>query len=249
MMVVNDNPGKVLWRSGRTPRKRQTVDLKVTPSSEDGYSMYGESTQVGDIEGLIPSPRAGEVGISDPNSLAGKAGFQTGDLITALNGAPLKAGKISKSNFAQAAPGTVFQFKVEKSVNGAPATGNGKGPTAQYDLIKPACIREIGKERREISRGDTASAWGLHSSELFIEKVVPQSPAAQAGIKTGDRMIAVGGAVGGLPLKSIESFFDLKDAVQNAGEKDGKVQVQWEREGRYKPLSSLLRRLSSAMQF
>ena len=62
MTVVNDNPGKALQVQVEHPGSSQLVDLKVTPSSEDGYSMYGESTQVGDIEGLIPSARAAEVG-------------------------------------------------------------------------------------------------------------------------------------------------------------------------------------------
>ena len=80
--------------------------------------------------------------------------------------------------------------------------------------------------------GTFGSAWGLFSSELFIEKVVPKSPAAEAGLLAGDRVIAVGGAVGGRPAKRVESFFDLKDEVQAAGEKDGKVQMQWERDGK-----------------
>jgi regulator of sigma E protease len=221
MNVVNDNPGKALVVQVEHAGSTQLVDLKVTPSSEDGYSMYGESTQVGDIDGLIPSPRAAEVGVSDPNSLAEKAGFKTGDLITELNGTPVKSWEALETIFARSAPGTAFHFKVEKSVNGAPATGNGKGPTAQIDLIKPLT-----------ATGTLASAWGLYSSELFIEKVVPQSPAAQAGITPGDRVIAVGGAVGGRPAKRIESFFDLKDEVQAAGDKDGKIQVQWERDGK-----------------
>lgn len=224
MQVVNDNPGKALQVQVEHPGSSQLVDLKVIPSSEDGYSMYGESTQVGDIEGLIPSARAGEVGVSDPNSEAGKAGFKTGDLITELNGTPVKSWEDLETVYARSAPGTVFHFKVEKGVNGSPAAGTGKGPTAQIDLTKP------------VAKADTAgtfgSAWGLFSSELFIEKVVPKSPAAQAGILSGDRVIAVGGAAGGMPAKKVESFFDLKDEVQAAGEKDGKVQMQWERDGK-----------------
>ena len=229
MMVVNDNPGKALQVQVEHPGSSQLVDLKVTPSSEDGYSMYGESTQVGDIEGLIPSARAGEVGVSDPNSAAAQAGFKTGDLITEVNGSPVKSWEDLESVYARSTPGTVFHFTVEKSVNGAPATGTSKGPTARIDLTKP--ITKTSSVKADTS-GTFGSAWGLFSSELFIEKVVPKSPAAEAGLLAGDRVIAVGGAVGGRPAKRVESFFDLKDEVQAAGEKDGKVQMQWERDGK-----------------
>jgi len=229
MQVVNDNPGKSLQVQVEHPGSSQLVDLKVTPSSEDGYSMYGESTQVGDIEGLIPSARAAEVGVSDPNSAAAKAGFKTGDLITEVNGSPVKSWEDLEAAYAHTTPGTAFHFKVEKSINGAPATGTGKGSTALIDLIKPVA-KPLANSND--TSGTFGSAWGLFSSELFIEKVVPKSPAAEAGLLAGDRVIAVGGAVGGRPAKRVESFFDLKDEVQAAGEKDGKVQMQWERDGK-----------------
>jgi regulator of sigma E protease len=65
----------------------------------------------------------------------------------------------------------------------------------------------------------------LHSSELFVEKAVAKSPAEQAGIRSGDRLVGVGG-------QEVQSFFELKDAVQKSGEKDGKVHLLWEREGK-----------------
>jgi regulator of sigma E protease len=70
-----------------------------------------------------------------------------------------------------------------------------------------------------------AEAWGLHSSELFVEKTVDGSPAAKAGILSGDRLVGVGD-------QAIQSFIDLKDAVQDSGEKTGKVLLKWERDGK-----------------
>src|SRR5205823_3443650 len=54
---------------------------------------------------------------------------------------------------------------------------------------------------------------------------VPDSPAKKAGISHGDRLMAVGD-------QSVESFMDLKDAVQASGEKSGKVGLKWERDGK-----------------
>jgi regulator of sigma E protease len=66
---------------------------------------------------------------------------------------------------------------------------------------------------------------GLYSSELFVDKAVPKSPAEAAGVKSGDRLIGVGD-------KKVQSFFELKDAVQKSGEKEGKVVLNWERAGK-----------------
>jgi regulator of sigma E protease len=80
--------------------------------------------------------------------------------------------------------------------------------------VKPAAS---GKSLGEVS--------GFYSTEMFIEKTVPNSPAEKAGLKSGDRLIGIAG-------KELFSFFDLRDAVQNAGEKEGKVPVRWERDGK-----------------
>jgi regulator of sigma E protease len=221
MMVVNDNPGKTIAVKVRHPEAAQPAEIKVTPESTDGYSLYGETTRVGDIEGLLPSPRAPEVGVSNPESPAAKAGFKTGDLITELNGAPLKSWEDLESAFEKAPDGSIFHFKVEKSVNGAPATGTGKGPAVLYELKKPQM-----RARAESESMSVDSAWGLYSSEMFIDKTVPDSPAAHAGLQSGDRIVSVDG-------KHLESFFDLKDGVQQSGEKKGVVPLEWERGGKF----------------
>src|SRR5690606_19505514 len=66
---------------------------------------------------------------------------------------------------------------------------------------------------------------GLHSSELFIQEVVKESPASKAGIAPGDRMLRVGG-------ETVYSFLELKEKIQASGMRDGMVEVSWEREGR-----------------
>ena len=75
------------------------------------------------------------------------------------------------------------------------------------------------------SQLDMSRAWGLNSSEMFVDKVVPGSPAAQAGLLSGDRILTVAN-------QPIYSFFDLKDEVQKSGETKDKVDLQWEHEGK-----------------
>jgi regulator of sigma E protease len=213
MNVVGDNPGKPVHFQVLHAGQTQPTDLTVIPESTDGYSLYGEATHIGDIDGIYPSPRVAEVGIPNPQSLAGKAGFKTGDVITELNGSPMKSWEDLQSIFEKSAAGTNFSFKVERSPEDAKSSAASPS-TFTVSLVKPADATSLD------------SAWGLYSSELFVAKTVPKSPADVAGLKAGDRIVSVSG-------KPIESFFDLKDEVQNAGEKDGKVQVKWERAGKF----------------
>jgi regulator of sigma E protease len=202
MSVIADNPLKDLDFEVVHPDSSAPTHLRVAPQPEQGYSVYGETTDVGEIGGIFPMARVPQVGVSNPNSLAGKAGVVSGDKVVSLNGQAVATWEELERRFEQAPAGNLT-LKLQ----------NSKQETRELVLSKPS-----GKA----SLGDLA---GIYSSELFVEKTVPKSPAEGAGIKAGDRLVAIG------PQK-VQSFFELKDAVQKAGEKEGKINVTWEREGK-----------------
>ncbi|MBC7692167.1 MAG: RIP metalloprotease RseP [Methylotenera sp.] len=222
MNVVNDKPAQkidfaVIHDGTMTP-----THVTVTPTIQDGYSVYGEATHVGEIDGLIPTARSTAIGLSNPESLAAKAGLKTGDELLSLNGTALKDWESFEKRYNALPAGSTAKImaqsskdqKDSKEFKGLKEAKTGT-VTAQKDFTftKPA----VGKS--------VAADLGLHSSELFVDKPVPQSPAEKAGIKPGDRLVGIG-------TQDIHSFFELKDAVQRAGEKDGKVEVRWERDGK-----------------
>ena len=204
MVAINDSPSKpVNFDIVREPNV--AAHITAAPVTQDGYSVYGEATHVGEIEGLIPSARATQFGISNPDSAAGKAGLKTGSEVAKMNGTPFTSWELIERNYQKLAPGSMIRFEIKK-----PKTSE----KSEVTLSKP------GK-----SAGSLGPDLGLYSSELFIEKTVPKSPAEAAGLQPGDRLVSVGN-------QTIQSFFELKDAVQRAGEKDGKVNVSWERNGK-----------------
>ena len=207
MDVVGENPGKPMRFEVIHPGAKRSAELVVTPSAEPGYSLYGEPKPVGDIIGLIPSPLVPEVGVSDPRSIAGRAGVKTGDSIVEMNGVPVKTFEQAQSIYASAATRSAVRVKFERA-----SAENAKSSYSAV-MIKPSGSRPMGE------------AWGLYSSELFVDKVIDGSPAARAGIKAGDRIIDIDG-------KRIFSFFDMKDAIQTSGAKQGKVELRWQRGGR-----------------
>lgn len=208
MNEVNEHPEKDVTFEVKHPGDEKSRSITVKTTSMPGYTVFGEPRMVGEVDGLLPMARAGVVGISNPSSAAAQAGFKSGDRIVQMNGKDLKDWEELERSYAVLPTGAQLTFKVEAKG----AKEGEKGEAREISMTKPSPEPNLGL------------ALGLHSSELFVEKAVEGSPAEKAGVVKGDRMVAIA-------EQSVNSFFDLKSAVQKAGEKDGKVLVQWERNG------------------
>lgn len=181
------------------------VEVKATPHKADGFSIYGEQTHVGEIDGLLPTARAATVGVSNLERPAGKAGLRTGDSIVRFSGHEISSWEELERLYATIPPNVSISVEAKAKTK---TDGN-----LAFTLVKPAKAIDLGHD------------FGLWSSENFIEKAVDKSPAEEAGIRGGDRIVSIDGA-------EIPHFFALKEAVQKGGEKNGKVRVVWEREGK-----------------
>lgn len=207
LYTLNENPGKTLQFEVMHRHQNKPTPISIATSSQVGFSIYGESTPVGEIEGMLPIPRGSDIGVSNHSSLAGQAGMETGDKVVAFNLEPIASWEDLESQYSKMNVGTPFTLKFRKAKTGELKTVN---------WVKAASLP---------SDNALGNAFGLYSSELFVEKTVRQSPAEAAGVQGGDRLIGVGN-------QEVQSFFELKDAVQKAGEKEGKVQLKWERNGK-----------------
>lgn len=182
-----------------------SVDVKVIPQKADGFSIYGEQTHVGEIAGFLANARAATVGVSNLDLAAGKAGLRTGDLLLKFAGQDVKSWEAVERIYAALpaqAPITI-EAKAKTKTDG----------NLVFSWTKPEKATSLGAD------------FGLWSSENFIDKTVPKSPAEESGIRSGDRIVSIDGA-------AIPHFFALKDAVQKGGEKAGKIKIIWEREGK-----------------
>lgn len=180
-------------------------EVKVTPHKADGFSIYGEQTHVGEIDGLLPTARAATVGVSNLDSIAGKAGIRTGDTITKFAGRDVKSWEEIELLYGTlpAEVSLAVELKAKTQANG----------TLALNWMKPKNSQSLGAD------------FGIYSSENFIEKAVEKSPALEAGIRSGDRIVSI-------DENPIPHFFALKEAVQKGGEKNGKIKLVWEREGK-----------------
>lgn len=199
--VLTDYPQQKI--SVSVERNQQPVTLQVQTGEDDGFSVYGEPKKVGTIDGLVASARNTQVGISNPQSLAGKAGLKTGDEIFSMNGHAVKTFEDIEALYPT-------------------LTGN-------------ELVLKVGTPARDVTikgklTGHLDQDFGIYSAELFADQVMPDSPAARAGLKKGDRMIFVNTTL-------IQSFFSLRQNIQQAGEKGGGLTLEVEREGQKIPLS------------
>jgi regulator of sigma E protease len=185
--------------------KSSEHEVVAVPSTQEGYSVYGEATHVGEIDGIILSPRGTQVGVSSNSSVAGSFGLQTGDELGAWNGRPVKSWEELNSLYSALKPGdgVKLSFKKKGSSSASVEFEFRKGSNAESKL---------------------EDDWGLYSTELFVDKTIKDSPAEKAGLKSGDRIVSVSGRI-------VQSFFELKDGVQRAGERRGDVTLEWERSG------------------
>lgn len=208
MLAISERPGMPMEVSVERGSSKELLKISITPTSHEGYSVYGESTFVGELDGLLPTARANVLAISDPKSLGAHLGLKNGDKIVEFEGKSVLSWEEIDRAYAAVPTGGKFSLKFER-VTAADA----KARFIESQFTKPAGNVSMG------------ALTGIYSSELFIEKVVPKSPAENAGLKTGDRIVSIAG-------KPIESFFELKDGVQRSGETHGKVEINWERDGK-----------------
>ncbi|MGE4233864.1 MAG: RIP metalloprotease RseP [Bacteriovoracia bacterium] len=211
--IVSESANKEL--SFRVKRQNKTREIKVVPHPGPGLSIYGEPIEVGIVDGMNPFGRATTIGISNPHSLAAKAGLKTGDEIVAVNDRSVSSFEDLEKVFASELKTNSKQFilkirsnDIKTWVAETSAISKNKGPTT--DITVPA---------------KPLSDLGIFSSELFVASVLKDSPAEKAGVLVGDRIAS-------FDQKRIEAFDSLKEMVQAAGDADSSFVLSIERDGK-----------------
>jgi len=88
----------------------------------------------------------------------------------------------------------------------------------------PKKVLEAVWNKPKNSMGTVGKDFGLYSSEMFIDKTVPDSPAFKAGMLSGDRVVSIAG-------QEVGHFFALRDTVQKSSEQSKEIALAWERDG------------------
>jgi serine protease Do len=178
----------------------------VTPEIAEGLGMKANEGA------LVAEPQA--------DSPAAKAGIESGDVITAVNGHAVKDARDLARQIGAMAPGSTAKLGVWR-----------KGEEKSFSLT----LGELPKERQAALAGSdspsrdadiptlglmlapAAQVAGSGSEGVVVTEVNPDGLASEHGFKTGDVILDVGG-------KKVASATDVRNALVEA-KKDGKRNV------------------------
>lgn len=175
-------------------RDGRSISTKITPARATETNVI-ETVTRGRI-GVSPVPRPPIIGVS-AGSPAEAAGLRTFDRIVAINGRPV-ANEIELAKVLDEVSGAL-RIQVARTE---------PKPIAGLTVQVPSLVSV------ELTEGEGAglSALGLERSNLYVWSVSAGSPAALAGLRSGDRLVSING-------KELRSFTAFEDALAAFGEK------------------------------
>ena len=165
---------------------------------------------------LVAEPQA--------NGPAAKAGIESGDVITSVNGEPVKDARELARTIGGLAPGNAVKLNVvhkgqDKVINltlgQLPNTVEAKADIGKDDggsAIKGADVPKLG-----MTVAPANSVAGAGKDGVVVTEVDPKSAAAERGFKEGDVILEVAG-------KSVTNAGDVREAI-NAARADNKNSV------------------------
>jgi serine protease Do len=184
---------------------RGWIGVQIQPVTAD----IAESLGMKKAEGaLVAEPQA--------NGPAAKAGIQSGDVITAVNGEPVKDARELARTIGGLAPGNAVKLNVlqkgqDKVVNltlgQLPNTIEAKANIDQED--KGSATKGTGVPKLGLTLAPANSVAGAGKDGVVVTEVDPKSAAAERGFKEGDVILEVAG-------KSVANVGEVRDAIDAA---------------------------------
>lgn len=199
-------------------RDGRTLDLRIVPAVHEEQSPI-ETVRHGRI-GISAVPRMAEVTVVSPDSPAGRAGVKTFDRVVKLDGQPIA----NYEQLAQLLAARTDALKLEVL--------RPRDPPASSATVPPGATPSSGATPPkplplEVAAPAKPGDYGLEPSDLTLFNVQPGSAAEEAGLRRGDRVLAVNGT----PVLSWGDEVD--SALKAAGTQ--KVALEVRRDG--KPLT------------
>lgn len=208
------------------PKNRNEEQTLVAATSVvSNPNILSSQEQVSDIEGLTYLFRSTAVAVVTRESLAGRAGFQTGDRIINVEGqavtkwVDLARAVSSLSN----KPGVHFTVEREEQKDKPPKslvfTLDIQGIIAKQEapaLYPQDPVAQTGQE--------LLKSLGFDFPDLYIAEVVPDSAAAKAGLQIGDKILAVNSPVSEWQelVKRVQSYIPEQPPLKVSVLRDGK---------------------------
>jgi serine protease Do len=193
---------------------RGWIGVQIQPVTSDIADSLGMKKAEG---ALVAEPQA--------NGPAAKAGIESGDVITAVNGEPVKDARELARTIGGLPPGNAVKLNVlhkgqEKTVNltlgQLPNTVEAKADNDNSDR-GGSSSRGTDVPKLGLTVAPANSVAGAGKDGVVVTEVDPKSAAAERGFKEGDVILEVAG-------KNVTSAGDVRDAI-TAARNDNKNSV------------------------
>jgi serine protease Do len=192
---------------------RGWIGVQIQPITSDIADSLGMKKAEG---ALVAEPQA--------NGPAAKAGIESGDVITAVNGEQVKDARELARTIGGMAPGATVKLNVlhkgqDKVVNltlgQLPNTVEAKADTDNDSNKGATRGTDVPKLGMTVAPADSVA--GAGKDGVVVTQVDPKSAAAERGFKEGDVILEVAG-------KSVSTAGDVREAI-NAARTDNKNSV------------------------
>jgi serine protease Do len=192
---------------------RGWIGVQIQPVTADIADSLGLKKAEG---ALVAEPQA--------NGPAAKAGIESGDIITSVNGETVKDARELARTIGGLAPGAAVKLNVlhkgqDKVVNltlgQLPNTVEAKANTDDGDKPKQNKGTDVPKLGMTVAPANSVAGAGKEG--VVVTEVDPKSAAAERGFKEGDVILEVGG-------KTVATANEVRDAI-NAARTDSKSSV------------------------
>src|SRR5882757_3463103 len=184
---------------------RGWIGVQIQPvTSEIADSMGLKKTE----GALVTEPQA--------NGPAAKAGIESGDVITSVNGEPIRDARELARTIGGLAPGAAVKLNVlhkgkdsvvNLTLGQLPNTLEAKADTDKSDRDTKKRGSDVPKLGLTLAPADSVA--GAGKDGVVVTEVDPKSAAAERGFKEGDVILEVGG-------KSVTSAGDVREALDAA---------------------------------
>lgn len=148
-------------------------EIKTQIESKENPNPLSLRTTIADIPGLGTNSMASIVGVPGDSPLYA-LGLRPGDRITHVGERPVNRFRELAPAFASLSPETPGVLKIERMNEGR-----------ANESLEVTLTGEVAQKGFAGLR--------LESPELYLARVIPDSPAAKAGLQPGDRMVAIDG--------------------------------------------------------
>lgn len=153
----------------------QVIAIQASPRLIPNPNILSTDESVGDIEGITTTSKASVLGVR-AGSVADKAGLKTGDLVKSIDGRPIKYFR-ELENLLVSLQGQPIPVEIERYAS--PDSNEHQNLKIEIPKTQFASIGVLG----------------IEPSDLYLAKVVDDSPAKAAGLQAGDRVLQVNDTV------------------------------------------------------